>query len=94
MTKEVKLKIKKFIKFVAQWGTIIFGAIIAAKVIIDALNPSTSKTVEDATAVVEDVKAKVDIIEKEKDVIAEEHQQILDNKKDRDEKAEQFFPDL
>ncbi len=94
MKKELKLKILKIIKSVIQWATIIFGAIIAIKVIINALNPKTSKTVEDAITVVKDVKEKVDIIEAEKEAIEEEHQQILEDKKDRDEKAKEFFPDL
>lgn len=94
MKKELKLKILKIIKSVIQWATIIFGAIIAIKVIINALNPKTSKTVEDAVTVVKDVKEKVDIIEAEKEAIEEEHQQILEDKKDRDEKAKEFFPDL
>ncbi len=94
MSKKLKLKVLKIVKSIVQWATIIFGAIIAIKVIIDALNPKTSKTVEDAVTVVKDVKEKVDIIEAEKEAIEEEHQQILDDKKDRDEKAKEFFGDL
>ena len=94
MGKKLKLKVLKIVKSIVQWATIIFGAIIAIKVIIDALNPKTTKIVEDAVTVVEKIKKRVDMIEAEKEAIEAKHQQILDDKKDRDEKAKEFFGDL
>ena len=94
MDKKLRLKILKIVKSVVQWATIISGVIIAIKVIVDALNPKTSTTVEDAKEVIEITKLKIDVIEIKKKQIEEEHQQILDDKKERDRKAKEFFSNL
>jgi hypothetical protein len=94
MTKELKLKIKKFLKTFIQWVTIIAGALIAVKVVSDALNPKKDKTVEDAKEVIEIQKLKIDVLEVKKEKIEEERAQIIADKKERDKKAKIYFGDL
>jgi len=94
MKKELSLKLRKWFKTFLQWITIIFGAIIAIKVVSSALNPKKDKTVEDAKEVIETQKLKVDALEIEKEEIEKEHFKIIQDKIERDEKAKKYFGDL